>query len=249
MRRSAKRDAFLVVASRTVQLTNQKAKGGRREATGAAERRDDRSRCADRILAEVANSRAPAAGDQPVPLEALAYRCVTHFSATTRLTAGSAWGGTGSFRDLLARGLPEDIRLTGNPPYFVYDAKRAVQTEAPRIENGAPSRPATRCPAPSPSAPRQPIMQARARALSVVNPLSEPTLRRSGPPLRCSADRWPGTVRYPLGPARGSPRQQAPGVAAARPRAPRPSSSRSPASTKRASADAVATGLPQRCST
>jgi hypothetical protein len=85
------------------------------------------------ILTEVAN--AVRAADQPVPLEALADRCVRILGHDK--TAGSAWGGTGSFRDLLARGLPEDIRLTANPPYFVYDAKRAVQTEAPRIETRA----------------------------------------------------------------------------------------------------------------
>jgi hypothetical protein len=55
-------------------------------------------------------------------------------------TAGSAWGGTGSFRDLLSRGLPDDIKLTGQPPYFVYDAHRAIQSESRRIETRAEPR-------------------------------------------------------------------------------------------------------------
>jgi hypothetical protein len=82
------------------------------------------------ILTAVAD--AVRAADQPVPLEALADRCVRVLGHEK--TVGAAWGGTGSFRDLLVRGLPEDIRLTAQPPYFVYDANRAAQSDAPRIE-------------------------------------------------------------------------------------------------------------------
>lgn len=89
------------------------------------------------ILTEVANIVRTA--DQPVPLEALADRCVRVLGHEK--TAGSAWGGTGSFRDLLSRGLPEDIRLTAQPPYFVYDANRAAQASAPRIESRAVEQP------------------------------------------------------------------------------------------------------------
>ena len=62
------------------------------------------------ILTEVAN--LVRAADAPVPLEALADRCVRVLGHEK--TVGAAWGGTGSFRDLLTRGLPEDIRLTGS---------------------------------------------------------------------------------------------------------------------------------------
>ena len=62
------------------------------------------------ILTEVANF--VRAADAPVPLEALADRCVRVLGHEK--TVGAAWGGTGSFRDLLTRGLPEDIRLTGS---------------------------------------------------------------------------------------------------------------------------------------
>ncbi len=88
------------------------------------------------ILAEVA--KAVRIADQPLALEALADRCVRVLGHDK--TVGSAWGGTGSFRDLLARGLPEDIKLTGQPPYFVYDANRAIQGDAPRIETRAETR-------------------------------------------------------------------------------------------------------------
>lgn len=88
------------------------------------------------ILAEVAN--AVRTADQPLSLETLADRCVRVLGHDK--TAGSAWGGTGSFRDLLARGLPDDVKLTAQPPYFVYDANRAIQNDAPRIETRAEPR-------------------------------------------------------------------------------------------------------------
>ncbi|MFA5898938.1 MAG: NYN domain-containing protein [Hyphomicrobium sp.] len=88
------------------------------------------------ILAEVAN--AVRTADQPLALEALADRCVRVLGHDK--TAGSAWGGTGSFRDLLARGLPDDIKLTAQAPYFAYDANRAIQGDAPRIEARADPR-------------------------------------------------------------------------------------------------------------
>jgi hypothetical protein len=159
------------------------------------------------ILTEVAN--AVRAADQPVPLEALADRCVRILGHDK--TAGSAWGGTGSFRDLLARGLPEDIRLTGNPPYFVYDAKRAVQTDAPRIETRAePMR--NEIIRSEPIRSEQPIMQ---RALA---PLfgGQPAQRADAAPIGAPAP----MQRGPLAPAQsdtlsgqpGQSRQQAPGV-------------------------------------
>ena len=159
------------------------------------------------ILAEVAN--AVRAADQPMPLEALADRCVRILGHDK--TAGSAWGGTGSFRDLLARGLPEDIRLTGNPPYFVYDAKRAVQTDAPRIETRAePMR--NEIIRSEPIRSEQPIMQ---RALA---PLfgGQPAQRADAAPIGAPAP----MQRGPLAPAQsdtlsgqpGQSRQQAPGV-------------------------------------
>lgn len=88
------------------------------------------------ILGEVVS--AVRAASHPVPLEALADRAVRALGYDK--TVGSAWGGIGSFRDLLAKGLPEEIRLNNQPPYCVYDAARAVAQAQParRIE---PRRP------------------------------------------------------------------------------------------------------------
>jgi NYN domain-containing protein len=186
------------------QLTNQSEGRAEQQALPSAASIESVRR---EILAEVAN--AVRAADQPVPLEALADRCVRILGHDK--TAGSAWGGTGSFRDLLARGLPEDIRLTGNPPYFVYDAKRAVQTEAPRIETRAePTR--NEMVRSEPIRSEQPIMQ---RALA---PLfgGQPAQRADAAPIGAPAP----MQRGPLAPAQsdtlsgqpGQSRQQAPGV-------------------------------------
>ncbi len=72
------------------------------------------------IIAEVTNT-ARAAG-QPIPLESLADRAVR--SLGHEKTVGSGWGGAGSFRELLATHLTGDIRLSEQPPYFVYDTTR-----------------------------------------------------------------------------------------------------------------------------
>jgi len=76
------------------------------------------------------------ASNHPVPLEALADRAVRVLGYDK--TVGSAWGGVGSFRDLLARGLPEGIRLNGQPPYSVYDASRAAAAGQRRVEARPP---------------------------------------------------------------------------------------------------------------
>ncbi len=57
---------------------------------------------------------------QPVPLEALADRAVRTLGHDK--TVGSGWAGMGGFRELLTAALPNDIRLTDQPPYFVFDA-------------------------------------------------------------------------------------------------------------------------------
>src|SRR5512145_970547 len=72
------------------------------------------------ILAEViAGVRASAA---PVPLEALADRALRALGHEKTIATG--WAGAGSFRELLRRSLPEEIKLTGDPPYLAFDAKR-----------------------------------------------------------------------------------------------------------------------------
>ncbi len=199
------------------------------------------------ILTEVAN--LVRAADAPVPLEALADRCVRVLGHEK--TVGAAWGGTGSFRDLLTRGLPEDIRLTGQPPYFVYDATRAAQAEAPRIENArreqriASARrhgtPASRC------APRRPP-----RALA---PLlgAQPAQRACrcasrGPRPDAARSAGPGAARNPLGSA-GASSPAGPPARSARPTARPRSSSRSRASTRPARRRRCRRRTTARCST
>jgi len=87
------------------------------------------------IVAEVVG--AVRASAQPIPLEVLADRAVRTLGHDK--TAGSAWGGAGSFRELLASSLPAPVRLSEQPPYFVIDASRHLAPApapqpAPRIE-------------------------------------------------------------------------------------------------------------------
>ncbi len=70
---------------------------------------------------------------QPVPLEALADRAVRMLGHDR--TVGTGWGGAGSFMNLLTRGLPADIRLTDQPPYFVFETNRAPTAARPRDES------------------------------------------------------------------------------------------------------------------
>lgn len=69
---------------------------------------------------------------QPVPLEALADRAVRELGHEK--TVGLAWGGAGSFRDLLLNGLPDDVRMSDAAPYFVYDTTRQSAPEPLRAE-------------------------------------------------------------------------------------------------------------------
>jgi hypothetical protein len=84
------------------------------------------------IIGEVVNAVRSAAG--PMPLEALADRAIRVLGHDR--TVGGNWAGTGGFRDLLTRHLPEDVRLTEQPPYLAFELRRAVEAAAPapRIE-------------------------------------------------------------------------------------------------------------------
>ncbi len=62
------------------------------------------------------------AAPQPVPLEALAERAQRALGHDKTVATG--WAGAGSFRDLLIKGLPEDIRISGEPPYLAFDLRR-----------------------------------------------------------------------------------------------------------------------------
>jgi hypothetical protein len=72
------------------------------------------------IVGEVAAAVRSAAA--PVPLEALADRAVRALGHDKTIATG--WAGAGSFRELLRQSLPEDIRVSGEPPYLAADIKR-----------------------------------------------------------------------------------------------------------------------------
>jgi NYN domain-containing protein len=88
------------------------------------------------ILADVTASVRAAA--QPVPLEALADRAVRALGHEK--TVGTAWGGAGSFRDLLARDLPDELQLSEQPPYHVSAAGRGLESVRPEPLQAAPIR-------------------------------------------------------------------------------------------------------------
>ena len=84
------------------------------------------------ILAEVT---ATVRGSQaPVPLEVLADRAVRLLGHER--TIGTAWTGAGGFRDLLAKELPDGLRLSGEPPFVVVDTSRHLAAHsAPVLSN------------------------------------------------------------------------------------------------------------------
>src|SRR5262245_48606631 len=101
---------------------------GARDEAGAAPPRGRIEEARREILAEViAGVRASAA---PVPLEALADRALRALGHEKTIATG--WAGAGSFRELLRRGLPDEIKLTGDPPYLAFDAKRHGDDRAAR---------------------------------------------------------------------------------------------------------------------
>lgn len=150
---------------------------------------------------------------QPVPLEALADRAVRTLGHDR--TVGTAWGGIGSFRDLLLKGLPEDVRLNDQPPYFVFEATRQI-TQAAEPEPLAqetrhqetrqeirtpvqPPAPAARparleAPAARPAEARESFFGTRPNP--VREQRAEPTFEQQSEPR---IDRTPATPALPLG--------------------------------------------------
>jgi len=66
---------------------------------------------------------------QPVLLESLADRAIRVLGHER--TVGSAWGGAGSFRDLLAGALPPGVKLSDSAPFYVYDTTRQLAAGSP----------------------------------------------------------------------------------------------------------------------
>ncbi|MBL8564387.1 MAG: NYN domain-containing protein [Hyphomicrobiaceae bacterium] len=117
---------------------------------------------------------------QPVPLEALADRAVRNLGHER--TVGMAWGGTGSFRELLLKALPEEIRLSEQPPYFVYDASRQI-AQQPAAAKPEPARqqiaeePRAALP-PAPSFTLDPLLEPRTGGRPAPRPEARPDPRQ-----------------------------------------------------------------------
>lgn len=124
------READLISLLLEGRIENEPRAGGELREPTAAELEGMRKS----ILAEVAGT-VRSAG-QPVPLEALADKAVRSLGHDK--TVGSAWGGAGTFRDLLSKALPKDIKLTESPPYFAYEPTRQIAREVEtRVEPAA----------------------------------------------------------------------------------------------------------------
>lgn len=150
------------------------------------------------IIAEVVA--VVSASTHAVPLEALADRAVR--SLGHERTAGSAWGGAGSFRDLLVKALPQHLKVTDQPPYFVIDTSRQRnRAEQPRIE----------APRPEPLRPAEPFRPEAAQPLPAEPLRSEPRTAYDAP--RLDAPRQQPLPSYldrpaqPLQPAAAAPPQ------------------------------------------
>ena len=74
------------------------------------------------IIADV--TAAVRGAQSPVPLEVLADRAVRMIGHER--TIGTQWAGAGGFRELLAKELPDGLRLSGEPPYVVIDSARHI---------------------------------------------------------------------------------------------------------------------------
>jgi NYN domain len=138
------------------------------EGSGAALTPSARAEEARREIMDevVAGVRASAA---PVPLEALAERAMRALGHDKTVATG--WAGAGSFQELLRQQLPEDIKLTAEPPYLAFDRKRhgeageatALEARAPAPEIAAPAAHPAQIAAP-PSAPATAEQEPDARA-------------------------------------------------------------------------------------
>jgi hypothetical protein len=172
------------------------------------------------ILAEVvAGVRSSPA---PVPLEALADRALRALGHEKTIATG--WAGAGSFRELLRRGLPDEIRLTDEPPYLAYDARRhieppperrALEVREPRAEIPAPparvqaqavAEPAPHYHRPEPTVPIAAPRSAPADYLAEEPPFRP--ARRSAPVQRDALA--PPMAETSMAPTRQAPAQQAP---------------------------------------
>lgn len=109
----------------------------------------DREALRREIISDVVE--AVRAAPQPVPLEVLADRAVRTIGHDR--TVATSWAGAGGFRELLTQTLPDDLRLSEQPPYMVIDTRRHLQQQrmAPLPELPDFSAMASRVPAAQPA--------------------------------------------------------------------------------------------------
>ena len=132
------------------------------------------------------------AAQQPVPLEALADRAVRVLGHDK--TVGSGWGGAGSFRDLLTKGLPQDVKLSAEPPYFAYEPSRQIGREIDvRTQPQITREPRAEAPI---VAPQPPVQEARNK--------EQPPVRQ--PDARSDYAREPRLEQPSYAPQRPDPR-------------------------------------------
>ncbi len=111
----------------------------------------DREALRHEIIADVVQ--AVQSSPTPVPLEVLADRAVRAIGHDR--TVATSWAGAGGFRELLAQSLPDDLRLSEQPPYMVIDTRRHLQAKRaapmPEIPDMVPSRAIAPPQSPAPS--------------------------------------------------------------------------------------------------
>ena len=135
------------------------------------------------IIAEV--TAAVRAAQSPVPLEVLADRAVRLIGHER--TIGTAWAGAGGFRELLAKDLPDGLRLSGEPPYVVIDAARHAETQPTLINVQPQQQPVQLTAQPAPLA--EPVEARRERASSALSAqqIFQPILQQQQQPAQVAA--------------------------------------------------------------
>jgi hypothetical protein len=175
------------------------------------------------IMGEVINGIRAASG--PVPLEALADRAIRAIGHER--TVGTAWAGTGSFRELMRIGLPGDLRLTEQPPFYAFDPMRHGQALQP-------------VDAPAPSQVAAPVAETAPARLESVPAATVPVEQRMAPPPRLTRQPFPAMAAAAPAPVQTQPIPAKPSFASA-PTLTRPLAAASPAalSTRPASSEPV----------
>jgi hypothetical protein len=158
------------------------------------------------ILAEViAGVRASAT---PVPLEALADRALRALGHEKTIATG--WAGAGSFRELLRRSLPDEIRLTDDPPYLAFDARRHAEKSTLEAALAARAAGVEAGPAVAPAAARQAATESA--SAPVLRPAQADGSATQRGETADGASKGPVLQQAPAGPRSELPAQRRPDV-------------------------------------